>query len=137
VEKIKTICNAYMVAGGLPEAQADHAERVARYALAIREAVAKHRDDRGAPIELRIGINSGPVVAGVIGKRKFAYDLWGDAVNIDARMEESADQGTIRVTATTQAILNEKFRFSRRDDVNIKGLGKMAVYLLEGSLGGS
>ena len=135
LEKIKTIGDAYMVAGGLPEEQPDHAERIARFALAIRGAIAGHRDDRGAPIQIRIGINSGPVVAGVIGKRKFAYDLWGDVVNIAARMEESAEAGTIQVSATTEALLKDKFRFTQRDDVDIKGVGTMTVYRLEGPLG--
>ncbi len=135
LEKIKTIGDAYMVAGGLPEAQPDHAERIARFALAIREAVARHQDDQGAPIRIRIGINSGPVVAGVIGKRKFAYDLWGDVVNIAARMEQSAEAGTIQVSAAAEALLKDEFRFSRRGDVEIKGIGAMTVYRLEGPLG--
>ena len=134
LEKIKTIGDAYMVAGGLPEAQSDHAARIARFALAMRDAVAKHRDDQEAPVQIRIGINSGPVVAGVIGKRKFAYDLWGDVVNIAARMEETAEAGTIQVSASAEALLKEEFRFSRRDDVEIKGVGTMTVYRLEGPL---
>ena len=132
LKKIKTIGDAYMVAGGLPEAQPDHAERIARFALAIRGAIARHRDDQGAPIRIRIGINSGPVIAGVIGKRKFAYDLWGDVVNIAARMEESAEAGTIQVSAATQALLKDEFCFARRDDVDIKGVGAMTIYRLEG-----
>ena len=135
LEKIKTIGDAYMVAGGLPEAQADHAARIARFALAMRNAVAKYRDDQEAPIQIRIGINSGPVVAGVIGKRKFAYDLWGDVVNIAARMEETAEAGTIQVSAASEALLGQEFRFTRRDDVEIKGIGAMTVYRLEGALG--
>ncbi len=133
LEKIKTIGDAYMVVGGLPEAAPDHAQHIARFALDMREAAARHQDDTGEPIQIRVGINSGPVVAGVIGKRKFAYDLWGDAVNIAARMEQTAGNGTIRASAAAQALLADAFRFGPPTEDDIKGFGKMTVYTLEGA----
>jgi adenylate cyclase len=132
LEKIKTIGDAYLVVGGLPEADPRHAERIARFALDILDAAARHKDDRGEPVRLRVGINTGPVVAGVIGKRKFAYDLWGDAVNIAARMEQTTADGTIRASAAAQALLAEQFRFGPPTEADIKGFGTMTVYTLEG-----
>ena len=133
LEKIKTIGDAYMVVGGLPEAAPDHAQHIARFALDMREAAARHQDDTGEPIQIRVGINSGPVVAGVIGKRKFAYDLWGDAVNIAARMEQTAGNGTIRASAAAQALLADAFRFGPPTEDDNKRFGKMTVNTLEGA----
>ena len=96
LEKIKTIGDAYMVVGGLPEPRPDHAEAVAEMALDMREEVARHLDPGGGPLAVRIGIDTGPVVAGVIGPRKFSYDLWGDTVNTASRMESHGVPGASR-----------------------------------------
>jgi class 3 adenylate cyclase len=101
LEKIKTIGDAYMVVGGLPTPRDDHAEAIAEMALAMQREIAAFKRDDGKPFRLRIGINTGPVVAGVIGIRKFIYDLWGDAVNIASRMESHGIAGGIQVTSAT------------------------------------
>jgi class 3 adenylate cyclase len=101
LEKIKTIGDAYMVAGGLPEPRPDHAQAVAEMALDLRDEVPRHRDPDGRPLAVRIGIDSGPVVAGVIGTAKFSYDLWGDTVNVASRMESQGIAGCIQVTDRT------------------------------------
>jgi class 3 adenylate cyclase len=132
LEKIKTIGDAYMVVGGLPDVRADHAEAVAEMALAMMESVAERRDPTGDPLKLRIGINTGPVVAGVIGTAKFAYDLWGDAVNTAARMESHGVPEGIQVTEDTYQRLKGRYHFEARGPVDIKGKGAMPVYLLCG-----
>ena len=132
LEKIKTIGDCYMVAGGLPEAQADHAERIAEMALAMQATVAELAARTGEPLILRIGMHSGPVVAGVIGKRKFIYDLWGDTVNTASRMESHGIPGAIQLSAASRQLLDGKFRLRHRGTIEVKGKGEMETWLLEG-----
>jgi class 3 adenylate cyclase len=130
LEKIKTIGDAYMAVAGLPQPQADHAARAARMALAMHEAIARVARESGEALVLRIGLHSGPVVAGVIGKRKFAYDLWGDTVNTASRMESHGVPGAIHCTEATRALLDGGFRLEPRGPVEIKGKGTMNTFLL-------
>jgi class 3 adenylate cyclase len=132
LEKIKTIGDAYMVAGGLPDPRSEHAQAVADMALAIRDEVAGRSDPSGQPLQLRIGIDTGPVVAGVIGTDKFSYDLWGDTVNTASRMESTGLPGCIQVTARTYQRLGDGYRFQRRGLVAVKGKGEMVTYFLVG-----
>jgi class 3 adenylate cyclase len=130
VEKIKTLGDAYMVAGGLPVPREDHAEAIAQMALDMQREIASFQGDDGKPLCLRIGINTGPVVAGVIGIKKFIYDLWGDTVNVASRMESQGVPGCIQVTATTYECLKDKFLFEERGTTLIKGKGEMMTYWL-------
>jgi class 3 adenylate cyclase len=132
LEKIKTIGDAYMVAGGLPQPRPDHAQAVAEMALAMREEVAHRADPSGRPLQVRIGIDTGPVVAGVIGTSKFSYDLWGDTVNTASRMESDGVAGCIQVTARTYERLRDGYRFQRRGSIPVKGKGEMVTYFLLG-----
>ena len=132
LEKIKTIGDAYMVVGGLPTVRVDHAECVADAALAMQREIATLQSDADHPIQIRIGINTGAVVAGVIGIHKFIYDLWGDAVNVAARMESSGSPGQIQVTETTYKHLKEKYIFEERGLIDVKGKGPMKTYWLMG-----
>ena len=132
LEKIKTIGDAYMVAGGLPEPRPDHAQAVADMALAMRDELAGRTDPSGQPLQVRIGIDTGPVVAGVIGRDKFSYDLWGDTVNTASRMESLGVPGCIQVTARTYQRLQNSYRFQRRGLVAVKGKGEMVSYFLVG-----
>jgi adenylate cyclase len=132
LEKIKTIGDAYMVVAGLPEPRPDGCEAVADLALDMLEIVMNIRDETGSPISIRIGINSGPAVAGVIGRRKFTYDVWGDTVNMAARMESHGIPGAIQVTRETYENLKERYLFEARDAVDIKGKGVVEAYLLIG-----
>jgi guanylate cyclase len=128
LEKIKTIGDGYMVAAGIPTPRADHAEAVARLALAMRQALADLPVASG--LSLRVGIDSGPVVAGVIGRTKFGYDLWGDTVNTASRMESHAPTGTIQVTERTYRRLEDGFVLEQRTGVVVKGKGEMTTYIL-------
>jgi guanylate cyclase len=133
VEKIKTIGDAYMVAAGVPRARADHAHALASMALDMRDCVRRHaRSDGAGALELRIGINSGPVVAGVIGRRRFLYDLWGDAVNVASRMESHGVPGEIQITRATWELIREDFRCEPRGSVEIKGKGRVEAWHLIG-----
>jgi adenylate cyclase len=127
LEKIKTLGDGYMVAGGIPVVRADHAEAIADLALAMRSTLAEI--PAAAGLALRIGIDSGPVVAGVIGRSKFGYDLWGDTVNTASRMQSHAPVGAIQVTERTQRLLRERYRFEPRA-VDVKGKGLLTAYLL-------
>ncbi len=135
LEKIKTIGDAYMVAGGLPEPRPDHAQAVAEMALAMREEVARRTDPSGQPLQVRIGIDTGPVVAGVIGTDKFSYDLWGDTVNTASRMESDGVAGCIQVTDRAYQRLRDGYRFERRGPIQVKGKGEMVTYFLLGRVG--
>jgi class 3 adenylate cyclase len=132
VEKIKTIGDAYMVAGGLPDPRPDHAEAIAEMALAMQNEVARRTDPSGQPLQVRIGIDTGPVEAGVIGTSKFSYDLWGDTVNTASRMESHGIAGCIQVTARTYQRLRDSYRFQRRGPIPVRGKGEMVTYLLVG-----
>lgn len=130
LEKIKTIGDAYMVAGGIPVTRSDHAEAIASMALDMQSAISDFRMMTGAPFQLRIGINTGPVIAGVIGFKKFSYDLWGDAVNVASRMESQGESGRIQVTEATYGELRYSYCFEPRGPINVKGKGSMNTYWL-------
>jgi adenylate cyclase len=132
LEKIKTVGDAYMVAGGLPEPRPDHAEAVAEMALALREEATHHRDPAGRPLAVRVGIDSGPVVAGVIGTSKFSYDLWGDTVNTASRMESLGVADRIQVTDRAYRRLRDRYRFERRGPIRVKGKGELLTWFLVG-----
>lgn len=133
LEKIKTIGDAYMVVAGLPIPQADHVERIANLALAMQQVLGDITQRHETPLTIRIGIHTGAVVAGVIGIKKFAYDLWGDTVNTASRMESHGVAGAIQVSHQVYEILqyHQGYHFTPRGTVDIKGKGLMLVYLLQ------
>ncbi|HLO47485.1 MAG TPA: adenylate/guanylate cyclase domain-containing protein [Kamptonema sp.] len=132
LEKIKTIGDNYMVAGGLPMPHPQHAEVIAEMALDMQQEIVKFSIECGKPLNIRIGINTGPVVAGVIGTKKFIYDLWGDAVNTASRMESQGIPGKIQVSSSTYNLLQNKYLFEERGIIQVKGKGEMSTYLLIG-----
>lgn len=136
LEKIKTIGDAYLVVGGLPMPRSDHAEAVAQMAIDMQSILTDlsptllPSDSPYAPLQMRIGINTGPVGAGVIGTTKFAYDLWGDTVNTASRMETTGLPGRIQVTEETYSRLRDRYPFEARGAIEIKGKGQMMTYFL-------
>lgn len=135
LEKIKTIGDAYMVVGGLPIERADHLDAIAQMALDMQHTIAQFDRGDGTPLQIRIGINVGPVVAGVIGVKKFIYDLWGDTVNVASRMESQGIPGHIQVTEAVYQLLGDRYIFEQRGAIAIKGKGDMITYLLIGQQG--
>jgi class 3 adenylate cyclase len=134
LEKIKTVGDCYLVVGGLPEPRPGHTEAMAEMALDMLVAVADLNRERGTNLSVRIGMTTGPVVAGVIGRRKFAYDLWGATVNLANRMQSSGLSGRIHLPTDTARLLRGKFRFAQRGTIACKGLGRIRTCLLEGRL---
>lgn len=132
IEKIKTLGDAFMVAGGMPNEQHDHPYRVVAMALDMMEVARNLSEVLQEKVELRIGIHSGPVVAGVIGTKKPFYDVWGDTVNLAARLETSSQAGHIQVSDATKALVEDLYLFERRGRVELKGKGKTSVWYLVG-----
>lgn len=128
VEKIKTIGDAYLAAAGLPGTASEHVRAAAELTLAIRSAV----EAAGAPWQIRIGLHSGPVTAGVIGTTKFVYDLWGDAVNVASRLETTAPPGRIQVSEAVAMALGNTFELESRGEVDLKGKGPTKTFFLIG-----
>lgn len=135
LEKIKTIGDAYMIVGGVPTPRADHAEAIADMALDMLEAIRQFREDEEQPFDIRIGIHTGSVVAGIIGMKKFAYDLWGDTVNTASRMESHGLPGSIQVSDVTYGYLKDKYILEDRGKVWVKGKGELNTFLLKGKRG--
>jgi PAS domain S-box-containing protein len=134
LEKIKTIGDAYMVAGGLPTPRTDHAAAIAEMALAMQQATANFTAETGERFQIRVGVNTGVVVAGVIGTKKFIYDLWGDAVNVASRMESLSEPGSIQVTESTYLRIKDQYQLHERGAIAVKGKGQMKTYWLMGKL---
>ncbi|HEY9629183.1 MAG TPA: adenylate/guanylate cyclase domain-containing protein [Coleofasciculaceae cyanobacterium] len=130
LEKIKTIGDAYLIVGGVPTPRADHVEAIANIALDMQQAIKQFSTPQGKPLSLCIGINTGAVVAGVIGTKKFSYDLWGDTVNVASRMQSHTPADSIQVTEATYQQLREQYLFEERGFISVKGKGMMKTYLL-------
>ena len=130
LEKIKTIGDCYMLAGGLPKPDKNHADSVARMALEMLDTIEQINTKTDQSLKVRIGINSGPVAAGVIGREKFIYDLWGDTVNVASRMETFGSNSKIHVSSSTYLQLKDYYNFTKRDKINIPGKGAMQTYFL-------
>jgi class 3 adenylate cyclase len=132
IEKIKTIGDAYMAVGGLPVPNSTHAENAIRAALEIRDYMRDRVEQGiGSPLGIRIGLHTGPVVAGIVGLKKFQYDIWGDTVNTAARMESSGEPGKVNVSRATYELTRELFSFEARGEVEAKGKGRIPMFFVE------
>ncbi len=132
LEKVKTSGDSYMVVSGVPRPRPDHVEALACLAIDMAKAVADLKDPLGRAVPVRIGLASGPVVAGVVGARKFFYDVWGDAVNVAARMETTDEEGRIQVPHDVYERIKHSFVFEERGDVEVKGKGLIHTWYLVG-----
>ena len=139
IEKIKTIGDSYMCVGGLPVASKTHAEDVVKASLEIRKYILNRAKERTAsgkpPFEVRIGIHTGPVVAGIVGVKKFAYDIWGNTVNTASRMESSGEVGKVNISGTTYELVKDKFHATYRGKIEAKNKGELDMYFVEGGIG--
>jgi class 3 adenylate cyclase/putative methionine-R-sulfoxide reductase with GAF domain len=135
LEKIKTIGDAYMVVSGLPSPRPDHQEAMATMALQMLTAIERLNQVLGTSLDVRIGMHSGPVVAGIIGTRKFAYDLWGDTVNMASRLESHGAAGRIHVCESTWRALQDRFTFEKRGEIEVKSIGRVKTWFLTGCRG--
>lgn len=135
VEKVKTIGDNYMAVAGIPIPASDHAIRLAKFALAIRQKVTEFNKQNGLNLQMRIGMTHGTVIAGVIGHKKFIYDVWGDVVNIASRMETTSLPGEIQITEKMALMLEEEFDVVKRQEIEVKGKGLMMTYFLKGKKG--
>jgi adenylate cyclase len=133
LEKIKTTGDSYMAVSGVPVARPDHASALAALALEIRDALVGLVDPRGRSVPIRVGIASGPVVAGIVGMHKYAYDVWGDTVNMASRMESTGEPGKIQVAPATYELLKDQFEFVAREPIEVRGKGYMRTWFLIGS----
>ena len=136
LEKIKTIGDAYMVVGGLPTTRPDHITAIADMAIDLQRTIKQFKTQNGQEIQLRIGIHTGPVIAGIIGTRKFSYDLWGDTVNVASRMESQGEVARTQVTTTVYERLKRRYEFEPRGAIEVKGKGLMTTYWLTGKKAG-
>ena len=132
LEKIRTIGDNYMVASGAPTPRDDHAQAIAELSLDMRSFIKSFSENKEDSIDFRIGINSGSLIGGVIGKKKFHYDVWGDMVNIASRMESHGVAGKIQLTGATYDLLKDEYIFERRGMLEIKGKGEMETWFLVG-----
>ena len=136
LEKIKTIGDAYMCAGGLPSPDDKNATKAVQAALAMQEFLESWKETRintGQPFfEARIGIHTGPIVAGVVGVKKFAYDIWGDTVNIASRMEANSEAGQVNISESTYALVKDEFQFTPRGKFKAKNKGEIEMYYVKG-----
>lgn len=132
VEKIKTIGDSYMLVGGAPEPREDHAQAVVNVAFAMLSAIQNINHQHGTQLQIRVGVNSGPVVAGVIGMHKFTYDLWGNTVNVASRMESTGAVGKIHISPSTAERLDNKFVLQERGAITIKGIGPLETFFVQG-----
>lgn len=135
VEKIKMIGDAYMVAAGVPEPRPDHAHAIATMALRMVEVVDRLNSDHETPFKIRIGIDSGPVVAGIVGTHRFLYDVWGNTVNVASRLESLSEPNRIQISENTAALLGTSFRTEARDTIAVKGKGLMQTHFLTAASG--
>ena len=131
LEKIKTVGDAYMVAGGFPEPRLDHVEAIADLALEMQDSMVRFHTEKNQSVSMRTGIHTGPAVAGVIGIKKFIYDVWGDTVNTASRMESHGIGGQIQVSHATYKVLKDKYILKKRGSIEIKGKGKLTTYWLQ------
>ncbi|TDU28807.1 class 3 adenylate cyclase [Panacagrimonas perspica] len=132
VEKIKTLGDSYMAACGVPAAQPDHALRTAQLALRIQAIAGRFKSDRGLPVRVRVGLHTGPAIAGVIGRKKFCYDLWGDTINFAAQLQASSAPDRIHVSEAMRSALGDEFRFAAREPIALKGRAQVSTYDLIG-----
>jgi adenylate cyclase len=132
IEKIKTIGDAYMAVAGLPLPRSDHAQAATRMAIELHAVMKRFNIEQGTALEMRVGLNSGPVIAGIIGRRKFIYDLWGDTVNTASRMESHGEPGRIQITEATSRLIGDEFRLTPRGVVSIKGKGELNTWWVDG-----